>query len=70
VFQQPSGWETHPSIDVFGASKGKGVWSGSSTHEAITRISTPRDFTGEEEQRHEYDLDELVEIGGGFAFFF
>ena len=25
VFQQPSRWETHPSIDVFGASKGKGV---------------------------------------------
>jgi len=34
------------------------------------RVSIPRDFTREEEQPHEYDLDELVEIGGGFTFFF
>ena len=48
---------------------GEGVWPGSSIHEAVTRTSIPRDFRVEKELRHEFGLDELIEIGGGFAFF-
>jgi hypothetical protein len=55
---------------VFDVSKREGVWSRNYSHEVVTRTSIPCDINGKKEQQHEFLLEELVKIGGGFSFFF